>query len=146
MLPARAPYNSESKENAMSRIFFAAEGFEDRTIAWPEALPQDTIFREGGVFRYVPEKKSRLEELLAKLQPRCTQKIRVLDFHRFEPARSELQLTVELGDLLHGVSEVVIDISVMSKLMIMMLLYALRDFGGALKIIYSEPVSYAPSE
>lgn len=146
MLPKRAPYHLKFREGAISRIFFAAEGFEDRTIAWPKELPQDTVFREGLVFRYVPEKKSRLEELLGTLQPRCTQKIRVVDFHRFEPARSELQLAVVLRDLLRGVSEVVVDISVMSKLMIMMLLYALRDFGGTLNIIYSEPVSYAPSE
>jgi hypothetical protein len=42
--------------------------------------------------------------------------------------------------------EVTVDISVMSKLMIMILIWHLREFKGVVRIVYTEPVSYTPSQ
>ena len=46
---------------------------------------------------------------------------------------------------MEGIDEIIIDISVMSKLMIIILILWLSSFQGRIRIIYSEPIEYAPS-
>ena len=128
------------------RLFVAAEGFEERSLEWIRRLPREVWFEHCLLCRYQPERKARLTELLAETCPRCYREPRTVDFHRFSPAEFEQALDRELLPLLSSVEEIVIDLSVMSKLMIMILVWYLRCFGGRVRVIYTEPMSYAPSQ
>lgn len=68
-----------------------------------------------------------------------------MSFHRFEPQNFENNLLSNKEDILKGIDEIVIDISVMSKLMIIIFILWLSTFSGRIRIIYSEPREYAPS-
>jgi hypothetical protein len=137
--------NGKNWNNSKRRLLFIAEGFEDRTTEWLHQLPQIPHFENAVVFRYVPEKKSRLIDLLDELIPRTKNTPQCFDFFRFDPARSEMELTGRLDELLRGVDEVVIDISVMSKMLIMILVFLLRNWRDDIRIIYTEPRDYAPT-
>jgi len=145
-LPAIILWDSSTKwEDSKRRLLFMAEGFEGRTTEWLQQLDHTPLFERVVVFKYVPEKQSRLTELLKEILPRTKSEPRLIDFHRFDPSRSELELAALLDGLLRDIDEVVIDISVMSKMLIMMLVFLLKDFPMDLRIIYTEPADYAPT-
>lgn len=127
------------------RLLIAAEGFEQRSLEWIRRLPRQECFHVCLLCRYQPEREARLAELLAEAQPRCRTTPTTIDFHRFVPALFEQSLDRELVPLLVGLDEVVVDVSVMSKLMIVILIWYLRAFPGRVRLIYTEPMDYAPS-
>ena len=145
-LPILTRWDSSTVWNdSRQRLLFVAEGFEERTTVWLHGLDHVRYFERAVVFKYVPEKQSRLTELLEELVPRTKSEPLLLDFHRFDPSISELDLTQRLDGLLRNIDEIVIDISVMSKMLIMMLVFLLRKWRMDLRIIYTEPAYYAPT-
>jgi len=70
---------------------------------------------------------------------------RVIEYDRFHPAVFESKFRQETDGLLEKIEEVIVDISVMSKLMILIILAALRNYRGKVRVIYSEPLDYAPT-
>ncbi len=145
-LPVLKFWNSSAEWNrSVRRLLFIAEGFESRSTEWLRHLNQQTYFDKAVVFKYVPEKKSRLADLLAELTPRTRSTPQCLDFFRFDPTKSEMSLETQLKVLTIDIDEIVIDISVMSKMLIMMLIFLLGQWHGKLRIIYTEPLEYAPT-
>jgi len=127
-------------------LLIISEGFEDRSLSWLSALPKEKIFQRAIIFTYRPEKKSRLEELRPLVEARSKTNPQILEFFRFEPQKTETLLMEEAKNWIVRFKEIILDISVMSKLMIMLLIILLKDFNGRLRIIYTEPMEYAPSE
>jgi hypothetical protein len=136
---------SKEWQKSKRRLLFIAEGFEERATQWLQALQHGQNFERAVVFRYIPEKQSRLGKLQEELSPRTKSIPLCLDFHRFDPAQSEMELTAKLDMLLTDIDEIVIDISVMSKMLIMMLVFLLREWQKDIRIIYTEPKDYAPT-
>ncbi|MGV3660807.1 MAG: hypothetical protein ACO1TE_11505 [Prosthecobacter sp.] len=137
---------SEFTKNPVKRALVIAEGFEERATAWLACLPPRECFECAVVLRNIPVRKSRLDETLTALNKNRCSSIRTTDFYRFDPSEGEAQLLANMSWATAHVQEIVIDISVMSKLMILMILTALRDFEGTIRIIYTEPEEYSPSE
>ena len=146
ILPQITKLEIDSLLESRRRLWISAEGFEERTLSFGRALPGEQLFERALVFKYSPERKSRLTELLAEVRPRSRECLPPVNFYRFEPAKTEFELAQMFPDLIQGIEEIVLDISVMSKLLILMLVYALRNFQGDLKVIYTEPQEYAPSQ
>jgi hypothetical protein len=71
----------------------------------------------------------------------------VVTFYRFEPQKFEMEMRRISDNLrMEASEEIVIDISVMSKLLIMIILCSLQRFEGKVRIIYTEPMDYSPSQ
>lgn len=138
-----APSHLHDKHN---RLFISAEGFEERSLAWIRSLDRSLVFSNVILCKYEPARRTRLDELLKEVQPLTTSGPKILAFHRFAPAIFEQELGLELAAQLERVDEVVVDISVMSKLLIMVILWQLRKFSGSVRIVYTEPSSYHPTK
>ena len=129
-----------------SKLLLIAEGFEPRSLTFANLCKDnEVVFDKTIVFDNRPVRKSRKEELIELLNP-ISLSMDEFEFHRFLPASHENELFEILQSSLDGIDEVVIDVSVMSKILIISLIYILKEYDGNVTIIYTEPKDYAPSE
>jgi hypothetical protein len=135
----------DERELSLNSVLICAEGFEDRSLSFLGAVHHH-IFKSAIVLTYSPTRKSRLQELIQLCKRHSVGEPQVLTFNRFEPVLFEGHVQREFARILPGVDEVVLDISVMSKLMIMILLVCLRTFTGRIRVVYVEPVEYKPTQ
>lgn len=127
----------------LKRLLIISEGFEERSISFLSSF-STVEFSKALICRYFPKKIAKYDELLTLLSCR-TPEIKELSFNRYNPFEFEVLLQEELAELA-SFDEIVIDLSVMSKYMIMQIICSLAYYSGNIKIIYTEPVSYAPSQ
>lgn len=144
MLPkinnAPIAYNSPEK-----KLFIVSEGFEKRSLYWISEEGNNTVFEETIICRYSPSKISRFDEMLAMAKTHTTNEPIILDYNRFEPAVFEHNLKKTL-EKLTDIEEIIIDISVMSKLLIMIIINCLGKYRGKVNILYTEPCSWGPKQ
>jgi hypothetical protein len=145
VLPQIRPINFQQLTIGQNVLFISCEGFEERSLFFPSKIGPQILFSKSLVITYLPEKKSRLQELLPLVEKHSKCAPQIISFHRFEPQDFENSLLSNRESILAGIDEIVIDISVMSKLMIIIVILWLSNFKGRLRIIYSEPCEYAPS-
>jgi hypothetical protein len=144
ILPELLSYRTDEFKENKKRLLIISEGFEPRSLYWLTQIKDQDVFYNSIICKYEPEKKSRLDELLPLVVRKTLNKPIVLEFNRFEPYLFEK----DFGNISYNLNvydEILIDISVMSKLLVMIIIVALRDFSGDLKIIYSLPKDYSPS-
>jgi hypothetical protein len=145
MLP---PLNSATQlESGARRVFIGAYGFEDRSLGWARFQGQRSqVLSAALVFRYRrPKGKNKvgpLQDLLGRLG---ASKPTDIPFHALSPGNFERTIEDALGPLLLDADEVVLDISALTKLLILVLLCKLDSFSGNLRIVYSEAESYSPT-
>lgn len=144
MLPiirvAQDSYISDAK-----KLFIVAEGFEKRSGYWISKKENHTCFEKTIICKYSPSKKSRFNELFEEVKKHTVSEPIILDYNRFEPTLFEQNIKQCITNL-EDFEEIVIDISVMSKLLIMIILCSLKEYTGKVIIIYSEPRSWGPTE
>jgi hypothetical protein len=132
-------------DKILKRITIVSEGFEQRSLSFLEN--SESVFNDKIIIcRYNPPKKSKYEEMkkiIARLH--ANTKIKEVVFDRYDPFEFENIIYDEFKDI-DIYDEVVLDISVMSKYMIMQLVYSLFTYVGVLRIVYTEPKYYAPTE
>ena len=88
MLPALTSWDTASKwDDSKRRLLFIAEGFEERATSWLQQLTPTQHFENAIIFKYVPEKKSRLQDLLNELSSRSRNDPICVDFFRFDPSQ-----------------------------------------------------------
>lgn len=146
ILPLIKSLNFQKLNVSAKSLFICCEGFEERSLNFVQRIDKDIIFSKAIVITYRPEKKSRLDELRPLVESRSQSLPQVKIFHRFEPQDFENDLLSSLHEILTDIDEIIIDISVMSKLMIIILILCLSNFSGRIKVVYSEPIDYAPSK
>lgn len=144
-LPPVTPYPGGRVFIQDKTLLVCAEGFEDRSLSFVKSLGSK-VFTHALVLTYQPTRKSRLAELTAACENCSNTRPIAIKYDRFCPAGFESEFPAQLSSILKNVAEVVIDISVMSKLMILIVLNTLKTFNGKVRIIYSEPVDYAPTK
>lgn len=145
LLPPVERFSGEQKFANEKTVLICAEGFEDRGLSFVQSFSAK-IFSKVFVLTYDPTRKSRLPELMAACKKCSNSTPIVLKYDRFHPAVFEEMFPHQIKETLKNIEEVVIDISVMSKLMILIVLNTLRMYCGKVRIIYSEPVDYAPTK
>ncbi len=128
------------------RLLIISEGFESRSLSWISAQKQEILFSQSLICQYNPGRENRFKELCEAVTTRTSAEPKVLSYNRFDPTPFESELERVLDKEISEVKEIIIDISVMSKLLIMIILYALRLYKHQIRIIYSEPNTWSPSE
>lgn len=144
MLP-KIQIAQDSYDFVTNRLFIAAEGFEKRSIYWISKKENNTRFERAIICKYSPSKKSRFDEMLKEVKKHTVEEPSILEYNCFEPTLFEQTFKDRVSSLA-SFDEIVIDISVMSKLLIMIILYCLKEYTGKITIIYSEPSSWGPTE
>lgn len=143
MLPLVQEYNAVSTSS--NKLLIIAEGFESRSLAWLNKLEDTVMFDNAIICEYVPPKKSRYTEVLELVTKHTKNSPRNLKYGRFEPTVFEMELRNCLFDI-DMYDDIYVDITVMSKLLIMIVLNELRRCRKSVHIIYSEPVRWGPTE
>jgi len=128
------------------KYLLVAEGFEERSLSVAEVLGRDKKFDRIFVFQNSPKRKSRMDELRELLLQLTDGEIKIVEFARDDPARCEGEIESLAYDAKNAGAHVYIDISVFSRLLILMVVYAFRSFAGKLVVLYAEPEQYSPSE
>ncbi len=130
------------------RLFIGAYGFEDRSLAWADyQKEQGDILNTALIFQYGhPKGENRILELrkilvgLGVASPNDIQ-CDLQSLHDIEDViDKEFRITLLKMD------EVIIDISAMTKLLILVCLCTLSSFSGTVRIVYSEPEDYVPTQ
>lgn len=145
-LPSIQKTDLLSNELWDKRLFIVAEGFETRSLSWIASQPEEILFKNAIICKYAPSKKSRFNEINQAVTKRTHEDVVILAYNRFDPTPFEVEFEETLIELLPQIHEIIIDISVMSKLLIMILLHVLSMHNGTLRIIYSEPYTWSPTE
>jgi hypothetical protein len=128
------------------RAYVGAYGFEDRSLGWSAAMAKShKAVHAASVFKYTPPKgPNRVEELRAALKRIGANKVTTFRYNVLCPQVLEDTLPEQLG--LEDFDEIVVDISSMTKLLILLVLSRLQNYGGTLRIVYSEAKEYCPSK
>lgn len=129
-----------------SRLFIGAYGFEDRSLGWPSRQPKrDRVLEDAVVFKYKhPKGNNKVQELRDELGKLGVKKTRDIVCDVRYPYPIEDLLEAEFQELTYD--EIVLDITAMTKLLILACLCKLRAFKGTLRLVYSEARIYSPSK
>ena len=136
----------QSLSTEKKRVLIIAEGFETRSLSWIKSQPNMKVFEHTIICKYSPSKKNRFEEMIQEVTMRTNNPPTVIDYNRFDPTVFEQKLAKQISVLLTDEYEVAIDISAMSKMLIMIIINLLRDNNNDLRIVYTEPKTRKPSE
>ncbi|MBU0576910.1 hypothetical protein KJ654_04630 [Patescibacteria group bacterium] len=130
------------------RLFIGAYGFEQRSLGWSNyQKEQGDILNLALLFRYVhPKGKNRIKELRLALTEIGVSTRVDIPYNVYSPHNIEDIFSQKLGQVLSEIDEVIVDISAMTKLLILGCLCALDNFEGDLRIVYSEGNEYAPTK
>ena len=135
-----------SPKEYKNRLLIIAEGFEERSLSWISSQPKEVLFDKAIICRYAPTKRTRFDEMNNAVGPRTKNKPITLQYNRFLPTLFEQDFIQALPGLLPYYQQIVIDISVMSKMLIMIVLQVLKEYTGNLTLVYTEPATWSPSE
>lgn len=144
-LPEMQPVNFEALCIPKKRMLILAEGFEERSNSFISGC-SGVFFDIIIICKYAPEKESKYVILKQIIEDHhAASEVKELVFNRYNPFEFENELSM-LFYSINLFDEVVLDISVMSKYMIMQVMCSLANYSNDVVVIYSEPESYAPTE
>lgn len=132
-------------DSTKKRLLITSEGFEERSLVFVNKIFRTSHFENSIICKYYPVKKSRLNELKPKVKAITINKLILLEFSRYDPFIFEEKFN-NLSNTFSIYDEIIIDISVMSKLLICIIINCLKEYKHTLRIIYTEPSEYCPSE
>lgn len=127
-------------------IYIGTAGFEDRCFTFLEECSKNNLkFHRVIGIKYEPfDEKNKVDEF-EKVATKLIKKNKLewVTYNRHNP--EEFSNSIEnLKKLISSTENTVIDISGMSKFLIVTLLYGLRDYPGNIYIIYCEAKIYFP--
>jgi hypothetical protein len=133
----------------VKRLFIGAYGFEDRSLGWTKHQKgQGTILSDALLIQYnQPKGENRIDPLrkaISKLGVRKPAEVSY-DYGARFPGSVEESLGEKFSKHLGNIDEVILDISAMSKLLILISLCKLSSYTGTLRIVYCEAEDYAPT-
>jgi hypothetical protein len=131
-----------------NRLLIGAYGFEGRSLGWVNyERDQGNILAAALLFRYKHSKgKNRIRELRKALAALGVSVPVETSYDARFPHNVERIIGETVSAVLAERDEVIVDISAMTKLLILVCLFKLSDFMGTLRIVYSEAEDYSPTE
>lgn len=149
LFPRVEPLDLISFSEEKKRLLITSEGFEERSLSFmSQRIPKN--FDKIIICKYYPPKESQYEKLLNIIQNHYSKKTKFelveVVYNRFEPFLFEIEMQNCLMNVSQTFEEIVLDISVMSKYMIMQIICLLKEYIGDLRIVYTEPMYCAPTQ
>jgi len=143
ILPKISPLDIKSLLSPL--IYIGAAGFEDRALSFLETAVLNKVkIDKAIIIKYEPfEKKNKIEQftdLLNKLSINSSE----VTFDRYDPQLFSQSISRYLEGL--GNYHILVDISGMSKFLIIILLNSLRNHRNELTIVYTEAKIYHPTK
>jgi hypothetical protein len=129
--------------NSSKNILILAEGFEARSLSWISDKENKIVFNKIFICKYRFHTENKFNDILKEAKLHCLSEPEILEYNRFVPTIFERQF-LQIAKEYKEYDEIFIDISVMSKLLIMIIMYALKYFTGKISILYSEPETWGP--
>ena len=125
-------------------LYIGSAGFEDRSLGFlKDSKNQTKAFKLCIAIEYLPfnpkNRKAEFEDLASQIFEKIQWKI----YDRKSPETFAQTLNEIIG-LSQSVSRIVVDISGMSKMLIVILLFGLRNLDIPLSIIYAPAMVYHP--
>lgn len=129
------------------RLFIGAYGFEQRSLGWANHQAKQGVILNGAVvFRYKhPKGRNRIRQLRKMLTGLGTISITDMVYDVRSPHNIEELIEKKFKNLIFDFEEIVLDISSMTKLLVLVCLCKLSTFPGTVRIVYSEADDYAPT-
>jgi CspA family cold shock protein len=130
------------------RLFLGAYGFEDRSLGWVQSQNSQRNLLSKAIFiRYRhPKGKNRVKELIQGLKSLGAKRVIDLPYDVSSPHDFEGLIKYKLRSEILNFDEIIVDVSAMTKLLILLSLMSIRHFPGTVRIIYSEAKDYAPTQ
>lgn len=125
-------------------LYIGAVGFEDRALGFlKSAAYQGKKFQICVAIEYLPFDPTNRKTDFVNLAEKVFSDIQFKTYNRFSP-EDFTQVLREITDLSQFVSTVIVDVSAMSKMLVVVLLHGLRDLNLPLSIIYAPAEVYHP--
>lgn len=148
LLPKLKP--AEILRGEVRRAFIGAYGFEERSTAWLSRQCNEQVLLKGSTAYFVrydhPKGKNRVGG--ARRLAKQLGLVRRPDIHCDLIIPGQVESAIQESELFATINtydEVIVDVSSMTKLLILVLLVLLRDYKGRLRVVYAEAVSYGPT-
>jgi hypothetical protein len=126
-------------------LYIGAAGFEDRGLAFVEnAVYSGKKFRSCLAIEYEPFNPRNRKSEFSKLSREVFDTTSWISYHRVHPEIFARTL-LSLPDLSNQALKIVVDISGMSKFLIVVLLQSLREFSLPLSVMYAPAKIYHPT-
>jgi hypothetical protein len=135
-------------KSGVNRLYISAYGFEQRSTAWllSQKSNSSVIFR-ALLCKYVnPKGENKIETTRSILRKIGIERLDEIEFDVTQPYGFEDDFESILRESIIDCDEIIVDITSMTKLMILVCLYKLSKYSKIVRIIYTEALSYAPSE
>jgi hypothetical protein len=139
--------SSRLLDSGVKRIFIGAYGFEERSLGWVRSQQgKSRICERGIIFRYIhPKGKNQISALRSALRRLGVNTPSEVKYDLRAPYDLEKLVEENIEKYTTDVEEAVIDISAMTKFLILLTLCKLSKFGGTLRLVYTEAESYGPT-
>ena len=125
-------------------LYIGAVGFEDRSLGFlKKAASQGKKFQACVSIEYEPFNKTNRKTEFADTARQIFGEIQWRTYDRFRP-EDFTQTLHEIMELSRSVSRVIIDVSAMSKMLVVVLLHGLRNLNLPLSIVYAPAEVYHP--
>lgn len=131
----------------VKRLYISSYGFEDRTLGWIKLQNGcKKILTESIVVKFSPSKgANKVEEVRAGLRDIGIDFPNEWEFDISEVHDIEERVQKKLGKI-DLYDEIILDISSLTKFLILIFLNALTKYKGQLRIVYTEALDYPPSK
>lgn len=128
------------------RLFIGAYGFEDRSLGWAtHQLRRNYVLNHAIIFRYKhPKGKNKIPELRRALAELGVRKPTDIRCDVRYPYPIEDLLDAEFKTLAYN--EIILDVTAMTKLLILACLCKLSSYPGTLRLVYAEAEDYSPTK
>jgi hypothetical protein len=132
-----------------NRLFIGAYGFEDRSIAWNLMQSSEVskpIVTSALLIKYnSPKGKNKIQELkrLLKLNG-VSNSIFEIPYDLYENEDIESVIESAISTHAKGYDEVVLDLSALTKFLVLIILDKLSKYNIKVRIVYAEALDYAP--
>jgi hypothetical protein len=140
--------SAEKLTRNKKRLLIAAYGFEKRSVGWARFQKgQGTVLESALIIKYLnPKGKNRVEELQKAINNIGIDYPLHLDYDIFSPHNIETLIQKRFEKLIPKYDEVIIDITGMTKFLILICLCNLTNYNKCVRIVYCEANEYAPSK
>lgn len=129
-------------------LYIGAYGFEDRSIGWVLAQRGfQTSISKALLINYFPNKgPNKVKELNSSLTFLANPEVVRLNFDPHLRIQTEDSVGEAIKKAIAGMDECVLDISAMTKLLLLICLCKLSEFTGTVRIVYTDAQNYAPTQ